>query len=44
MDTTLIMEDTYNLIEEIKNTTSDDIINCAKKYFTDDFVLAVLKP
>ena len=43
-----IMGKPYNyrdtLIEEIKNTTSDDIINCAKKYFTEDFVLSVLKP
>ena len=43
-----IMGKPYNyrdtLIEEIRNTTSDDIINCAKKYFTDNFVLSVLKP
>ena len=32
------------VIEKIKNVTSDDILRCAQKYFTDDFVLAVLKP
>lgn len=32
------------LIEKIKQVTSDDILRCANKYFTDDYVLAVLKP
>lgn len=32
------------LIEKIMKVTSDDIQKCANKYFTDDFVLAILKP
>ena len=32
------------LIERIKNVTSEDILACAQKYFTDDYVLSVLKP
>ena len=32
------------VIEQIKNVTSEDIQACANKYFTEDFVLAVLKP
>ena len=32
------------LIEKIKQVSSDDILRCANKYFTDDYVLAVLKP
>ena len=32
------------VIEQIKNITAEDIQACANKYFTKDFVLAVLKP
>ena len=32
------------LIEKIKKVTPNDILLCAQKYFTEDFVLAVLKP
>ena len=32
------------VIEQIKSISSQDIMDCANKYFTDDFVLAVLKP
>lgn len=32
------------LIENIKKITSEDIQRCAQTYFTDDYVLAVLKP
>jgi len=32
------------IIEAIKNITSEELRDCANKYFTDDFVLAVLKP
>ena len=32
------------VIELIKQVTPQDILDCANKYFTDDFVLAILKP
>ena len=32
------------VIEALKNVTSEELRECANKYFTDDFVLAVLKP
>ena len=32
------------VIEQIKQVSSQDILDCANKYFTDDFILAVLKP
>ena len=32
------------VIEEVKKATSEDILSCAQKYFTDDYVLSVLKP
>lgn len=32
------------IIEKIKNITSEDVQRCAKTYFSDDYVLAVLKP
>ena len=32
------------VIEQIKNATSEDIQNCANKFFNDDYVLAVIKP
>ena len=32
------------VIENIKSVTSEDIQRCAKAYFTDDYVIAVLKP
>lgn len=32
------------VIEMIKNVTSEDLMACANKYFTDDYVLVVLKP
>ena len=31
-------------VEKIKQVTPEDIKNCANKYFTDKYVLAVLKP
>lgn len=33
-----------NVIEALKNVTSEELMACANKYFTDDYVLAVLKP
>lgn len=33
-----------NVIELIKQVTPKDILDCANKYFTEDYVLAVLKP
>ena len=33
-----------SVIEALKNVTSEELKECANKYFTDDFVLAVLKP
>ena len=33
-----------NVIQQIKQVTSEDILACANKYFTEDYVLAVLKP
>ena len=32
------------VIEQIKQVTSEDILNCANKFFTEDFVLAIIKP
>jgi predicted Zn-dependent peptidase len=32
------------IIEALNNVASSELIECANKYFTDDFVLAVLKP
>ena len=32
------------VIERLKSVTSQELIDCANKYFTDDFVLAILKP
>ena len=32
------------IIEQVKNVTSDDILACANKFFTEDYVLAVIKP
>lgn len=32
------------VIEQIKHVTSKDILDCANKYFTDDYILSVLKP
>ena len=33
-----------NVIEALRKVTSEELLECANKYFTDDFVLAVLKP
>ena len=33
-----------DLIDKIKQVTSEQIQNCAQKYFNDNFVLAILKP
>ena len=33
-----------SIIEQIKQVTPQDILDCANKYFTEDFVLSVLKP
>ncbi len=33
-----------NVIESLRNVTSEELKACANKYFTDDFVLSVLKP
>ena len=32
------------ILEQVKNITSDEILACANKYFTEDSVLAVIKP
>ena len=32
------------VIEQIKQVTPQDILDCANKYFNDDYVLSVLKP
>ena len=32
------------VIEKIKSVTSQELLDCAKKYFTDDYILTVLKP
>ena len=32
------------VIEKLKLITSEQLQACANKYFTDDFVLSVLKP
>ena len=32
------------VIERVKQVTPQDILDCANKYFTDDYVLAVIKP
>jgi len=31
-------------IEDFKNVTIEDIKNCANKYFTDNYVIAIIKP
>ena len=31
-------------INILKNITSQELLDCAKKYFNDDYVLAILKP
>ncbi len=33
-----------SVIEALKNVTSEELKDCANRYFTDDFVLAILKP
>lgn len=33
-----------SVIEKLKQVTSQELMDCANKYFTDEFVLAVLKP
>lgn len=32
------------VIEALKNVTSEQLLECANKYFTEDFVLSVLRP
>lgn len=32
------------IIENLRNVTAEELKNCANKYFTDDYVLAILKP
>ena len=32
------------IIEKMRNVTADELLECAKKYFTEDFILAVIKP
>ena len=32
------------LIEKVKKVTSEELMECAKKYFTDEYVIAVIKP
>lgn len=32
------------VLEQIKNITSEELLECANKYFTNNFVLAVIKP
>ena len=33
-----------DVIEALRKVTSEELKECANKYFTEDFVLAVLKP
>ena len=33
-----------NVIEKLKAVTSQELMDCANKYFTNDYVLAILKP
>lgn len=33
-----------DLIESLRKVTSEELLECANKYFTDDYVLAILKP
>ena len=33
-----------DIIEKVKQVTPDDILRCANKYFTEDYVLSILKP
>ena len=33
-----------DVTEKIKSITPQDVLNCANKYFTDNYVLTVLKP
>lgn len=33
-----------DIIERLKNITAEELKDCANKYFTDDYVLAILKP
>ena len=33
-----------DVIRMIKEVTSEELMACAKKYFTDDYILSVLKP
>ena len=33
-----------SLINAVKSVTSEDILNCAQKYFTDDYIIAVIRP
>lgn len=32
------------VIEKLKSVTSEELLECANRYFTDDYVIAVLKP
>jgi len=32
------------IIEKVKSITAQDILDCANKYFTDDYTLAIIKP
>jgi len=33
-----------DVIEKLKKVTSQELLDCANKYFTDDYVLTILKP
>ena len=33
-----------NIIEQLRNVTAEDIQRCANKYFTDDYILAIIRP
>ena len=32
------------VVEMLHKVTPDDILSCANKYFTDDYVLSIIKP
>ena len=32
------------VIEKLRNVTAEELKDCANKYFTEDYILAILKP
>ena len=33
-----------NIIDSLKKVTSQELLECANKYFTENYILAILKP